>query len=210
VQYASVQDKYLPHVNEALKNHVNHNTASDILQVDGYPSVYAVNPNATEVIPIQHVNDTKVMTRVMNEMGMNEMGMNEMGMNEMGMNEMGMNEMGTNQTKTKPNPPYTLYGPENEVSQIKKTQEPDFIVRNSKNAVLDEIPSESDNTLNAVRPSMYTTDIESPPKSMEGGGRKGYYQQVEEFFGKSVKKGLFFLKSKKSRKSKKGRKSRKQ
>jgi hypothetical protein len=126
------------------------------------------------------------------------------------MNEMGMNEMGTNQTKTKPNPPHTLYGPENEVSQIKKTQEPDFIVRNSKNAVLDEIPSESDNTLNAVRPSMYTTDIESPPKSMEGGGRKGYYRQVEEFFGKSVKKGLFFLKSKKSRKSKKGRKSRKQ
>ena len=66
VQVVKVNDTMLPAANTYMRQN---SMAAKPLEVDGYPTVMLLKKNGAEAIPMNPVNDTARMTRMMNEAG---------------------------------------------------------------------------------------------------------------------------------------------
>ena len=66
VQVVKVNDTMLPAANAYLRQN---SMAAKPIEVDGYPTVMLLKKNGAEAIPMNPVNDTARMTRMMNEAG---------------------------------------------------------------------------------------------------------------------------------------------
>jgi len=66
VQAVKVNESMLPDVQEAIKQ--NNQKAKDF-NITGFPSLLIVDPDGNKITDLDHVNDTKVMTEVMNKSG---------------------------------------------------------------------------------------------------------------------------------------------
>ncbi len=67
IQAIKVEEKMLPAVNEILTTKVNKNAKP--INVEGYPSIILVDDKGNKMTDIEPVRDTKVMTKVMNQVG---------------------------------------------------------------------------------------------------------------------------------------------
>jgi thiol-disulfide isomerase/thioredoxin len=63
IQAVKVNESMLPDVQEAIKR--NNKNAKDF-NITGFPSLLIVGPDGNKITDLDHVNDTKVMTEVMN------------------------------------------------------------------------------------------------------------------------------------------------